>query len=382
MNILQKIENLFLLMFCMIRFCFYGKADDLSHNIKNILIVAVGKLGDVVCTTPVFSAIRKEDSDIQIFVEDSGGVNNEEILANSGLVDGYIKSKNFFLLRREIKENKIDTVCITGLNAKTVAYMYLVGVKTIVTSVVQNGFSPQQTKTFNFLKKFVIQVPFTIGEYAPRERLRVLEPFGIFATDTKKKLGFSKSAELRVKNYFIKNDIKVEDLIIGISPSAGNKIKKWGAEKFAKLADYIYQKYKAKIIITGGGRDREEVIEMIRFLNKDTKFFNTLNMFNIDELKSVISKMNIFISVDTGPIYIAEAFGVATVDITGPIDENEQPPISDIHRVVNIKNRNKPELYVMNARKYNEKEALRQINEITVEMVTKEIDNLYGYIKF
>ena len=169
-------------------------------------------------------------------------------------------------------------------------------------------------------------------------------------------------------------------MVIGISPSAGNKIKKWGADKFAELADYIYKKYDAKIIVIGGKRDEVEVKEMISFLSKDTQIFNTLDAFNIDELKVLISKMNIFISVDTGPIYIAEAFGVATIDITGPIDEREQPPISDIHRVVCIDNREKPELYVMNARAYDKKEALRQTNEISVSMVIKEFDNLFRFL--
>ena len=36
--------------------------------------------------------------------------------------------------------------------------------------------------------------------------------------------------------------------------------------------------------------------------------------------------VHLFISVDTGPIYIAEAFNVPTVDIVGPVDENVQPP--------------------------------------------------------
>ena len=115
---------------------------------------------------------------------------------------------------------------------------------------------------------------------------------------------------------------------------------------------------------------------MISFLDKDTKVFNTLNMFNIDELKALVSRMSIFISVDTGPIYIAEAFDVATIDIVGPMDENEQPPRGDKHKIVKILDRKKPELHIMNARDYDTKEALRQINEIEVEDVSKILDEL------
>ena len=97
---------------------------------------------------------------------------------------------------------------------------------------------------------------------------------------------------------------------------------------------------------------------------------------SIDELKAFITQARLFISVDTGPIYIAEAFGVATIDITGPIDENEQPPISSQNLVVIPRNRQKPELFVMNAKKYNKEEALRQVQSITVGDVTSAIDSL------
>ena len=65
---------------------------------------------------------------------------------------------------------------------------------------------------------------------------------------------------------------------------------------------------------------------MAEFLNPETQFVNTDGLFSLDELKALIQRLSLFISVDTGPIYIAEAFDVPTIDIIGPMDENEQPP--------------------------------------------------------
>ena len=88
-----------------------------------------------------------------------------------------------------------------------------------------------------------------------------------------------------------------------------------------------------------------------------------------------------FISADTGPIYIAEAFDVPTVDIVGPMDEREQPPISPIHRIVVPPNRTKPQLHIMNARTYNREEAFRQVASITSAMVITETDALLRELK-
>ena len=64
-----------------------------------------------------------------------------------------------------------------------------------------------------------------------------------------------------------------------------------------------------------------------------------------------------------------------TIDITGPMDENEQPPVGRFHKVV-VPDRKKPELHVLNARVYNEKEALGQTLSISIQDVLKEVDKL------
>ena len=81
-------------------------------------------------------------------------------------------------------------------------------------------------------------------------------------------------------------------------------------------------------------------------------------------------------SVDRGPLYIAEAFGVPTVDIVGPVDEREQPPIDVRHVVVVPEGRRRAELHVMNGRVYDAAEARRQVVAISVEQVTRSIDEL------
>jgi len=53
-----------------------------------------------------------------------------------------------------------------------------------------------------------------------------------------------------------------------------------------------------------------------------------------------------------------------------------QPPVGPKHRVVVPPGRKQPELSIMNARSYNEEEALRQVNSITVRAVTDSVDVL------
>ena len=164
--------------------------------------------------------------------------------------------------------------------------------------------------------------------------------------------------------------------IVGIAPGAGNKIKEWPTERFAEVANYLAEKHAAAIVIVGGRDDVMLSGKMKNLMKIGVAIIDTAGALSIDELKALISKLNLFISVDTGPIYIAEAFGVPTIDIVGPMDENEQPPIGPIHRVVVPQNRTKPQLHIMNAREYDHNEALRQVESITSTMVITEADSL------
>jgi len=372
----SKINNLGILAFCVAKFIIGGKASKLVSELKKILIIQNAKLGDMVCTTPMFRAVKEKYPRSKLFV--MGNALNRELLKGNPDINGYIVCENNFGFedfRRSIRGEKFDFACVTAPGFAALAALYLAKVPLISAPVIRNGFSPYETKPYKILRNFVVTKPHCMGSYAPREYLRLLEPIGIFTEDTKKYLYYSQEAEKTILDFFAKNHIAPEkDFIVGITPSAGNKIKEWGRNKFAKLADYIFDKYRAEIIIIGGPNDIE-VDEMISFISKDTKFINTHGLFSVEELKALISKLNLFISVDTGPIYIAEAFDVPTIDIIGPIDGNEQPPIGKLHKIV-VAERQKPELYVMNARIYNEKEARRQIEAISVEMVINKFKEL------
>ena len=307
-------------------------------------------------------------------MEDNTG-KNKEILAYSGLSDGFLSLKSLREMKYGIKKYKIDTIVFTGPSFRELAYAYLSGVKTIITPNVIGGFCPQQTRSYHLLSKFMTTTEFRFGKYAPLERLKTLEPLGIIDNDTKKHLGFSERALEKINKSFIDNQIDIEkDFIVGISPSVGNEIKEWPVERFVEVANYVAQKYNAVIVIIGGPNDKKCSEEMKDSLNKDVRYIDTTEV-SIDEMKALISKLNLFISVDTGPIYIAEAFNIPTVDILGPMDENEQPPRGRLNRVVKI-DRKSAELHIMNARMYDKIKAKRQTDGITPRMVIDEIDLL------
>ena len=361
---------MFLLTRLMLKVVFCGAANEIPKNVSSIIIVPTGKLGDVVCATPVLHAIRTHLPNVRITVAGNTKL-HRALLSDSGLVDDYIDLKEKGAISR-LKKLRADVALVTGPSFTPVALLYLSGIPLVVAPEVVGGISSSETRPYKILQRFIKTFPYRMGEYAPRERLKCLEPLGIMSDDTKKHLRFSEEADNKVQELLSQYKDKV---LVGISPSAGNKIKEWPVDRFSAVADYIASKYNAVVVIIGGPNDTTYSEEIKSSLSKDIQYVDTTGVLSIDELKAAISKLNLFISVDTGPIYIAEAFGVPTIDIVGPMDEKEQPPIGRLHRVV-VPKRKRPELHILNARMYDKKEAMRQTLSISAQDVIVEIDKL------
>lgn len=370
---MYRFRTALLLSLCFSRALFRGRAARLSNNPKKVAVIQLAKLGDMVCTTPMFRAVKEKYPDAKLSV--IGNVINKELLTNNHDVDEYLvwSNESIFGMVREIRRGGIEALCITGPSTDALAVAYLAGVPCIVVPVVEGGVSPYETRAYKLLRRLVHTEPHHMGHYAPGEYLRLLEPLGIYTNDTTKHLAYSDEARKNADAFLYTHSLTEKNFAI-ISPSAGNKIKNWPADRFARVAEYLVSRG-LPVVVIGGRRDVEEVTAMLRAVKNSENIIDALEKFSIDELKAIIARAGLFVSADTGPIYIAEAFGVPTVDIVGPMDEREQPPRGP-HHVVVAAPREAPQLHIMNARLYDEREARRQVEAITVSMVTEAIAGL------
>lgn len=336
----------------------------------------MAKLGDIICTTPMFRAVKKEYPSSRLFV--MGDAVNEKVIAHNPDIDHYLisKAEGIFARIKLLKSLQLDFACVTSPQFEYLASLYLAGVPFIVTPRIENGFCPVETKVYKLLSRLVNTRPHRMKNYAAREYLRLLEPIGIKSEDTKKYIYFSDAADEAVSKILANFTRQENSKLVGISPGAGNKIKQWGGKKFATIAKYLAQELQASIVIIGGKNDLSDIQEMKAVLADEVPYLDLANKINIDELKALINKLDLFISVDTGPIYIAEACGISTIDIVGPVDENEQPPIGARHLIVKNRGEKPPQLFVMNGRLYDRQEALRQINNIETSQVIDAINQL------
>lgn len=361
-----------LLLRCLLYASVRGKAVRAPKNPAVIAVVLTGKLGDIVCGTPVLRAVRKHFPRARLVA--AGGAVGKPLLEHSSLYDDYI-SVDVPDAEARIKALRADAVLVCGPSFLPAAHFYLSGTSLVALPRVSGGYSPiARALPYRLLQKLCASYPYAMGEYAPRERLRSLEPLGIVEEDTAKKLGCSEAARIKAAELLPEGKFYV-----GISATAGNKIKEWPEERFAAVADHVQERHQATVVLIGGPQDNEAVERVLGHMRHRENVLSLQGQLNLDELKAVISRLQLFISVDTGPIYMAEAFTVPTIDIVGPMDEHEQPPRGQFHRTV-VAPRARPEMHILHVRGIDEVEARRQTLNISVDAVVAEADALIGAI--
>lgn len=358
MNI-KKIKNLALLLLCYIKYSFSSKANKENNNPKKVLIIQTAKLGDMVCITPMFRAVKEKYPKCEVYV--MGDVTNMMLLTDHPDVDGYIVQdfNHLFRMIKKVRTLNFDFATTVFPNFDAVAIMYLAGIKSICVPRIV-GYSPYFTRAYRMIIKFVATVPHFVKRYAAWQYLKTLELINIFTENTQKHLAYSGTAP------------KFNQFTICITPTAGNKIKEWPPEKFVQLIEHIHKKYEVEVILTVNANEEGIVMDVLDQV--DTTCV-TYVPTTINQLKALISQADLFIGVDTGPIYIAEAFGVPTIDILGPVSEHDQAPKGKYNKNV-VADRKESAIYIMNSRRYDVQEAKRQVNDITVEMVIKVLDEL------
>ena len=124
-------------------------------------------------------------------------------------------------------------------------------------------------------------------------------------------------------------DIKPDGVIM-IHPFAGWAAKEWNLEKFIELSSLLKEDYECRWVI------QNDMDELTKRKIEEEKISITITE-SIEELIETIKKCSLFISNDSGPLYIASLLGKPTFTIYGPTNPLYSLPRGEFHRMIQKK---------------------------------------------
>lgn len=303
-----------------------------NQKVKKILVLELWGLGDIVLVTPALIALRQSYPEARIVL--LAKKRAMEILQHSSLVDEFITYdfpwtkfrgkykfwqwdfRGLLKLINKLRKESFDLALDARGDFRNNLLSFLISSKRRI------GYD--WTRGGYFLTD-VVSLGYE-GLHRVDAWLNLLKYLGTGTDSVAPRLYLSENEDKWAEDFLADNAITPDDLVIGIHP--GGRIKKrcWPLDRFDKVANYIKDKYNAKIIVFiepdgyGGALVMNE-----HFIRAK---------LSLRELISVFSKLTILVCNDSGPMHIATAVDTPVVAIFGPTNPVWFGPYGDKHTVV------------------------------------------------
>jgi heptosyltransferase-2 len=110
------------------------------------------------------------------------------------------------------------------------------------------------------------------------------------------------------------------------------RLKGWGAENFARLAQRLRAQHRASLVITGGHGDLPEAARIAAQAGPPEPLV-LAGRTSVGELAAVIAQLDLLVSVDSGPAHMAAALRTPLVVLWGPAILEQVQPLGDPARI-------------------------------------------------
>ena len=152
--------------------------------------------------------------------------------------------------------------------------------------------------------------------------LRALRFFGIDDYRTDKEVYAPIDAGVKAAAY-----LKGAGPFVGVVAGSANAMKDWGLERFKALSKRLLKETDAVIVVLGSEKERPAGEELRGAGAEAERVINACGEFTLEEAPALLKRLSVVIGVDTALIYMADALNVPVVDIAGPCDMNDQRPV-------------------------------------------------------
>lgn len=301
---------------------------------KNILIVKLSAIGDVIHALPVAHALKQTYPNARItWVVEKPAY---DLLTNNSDIDEIIifdKTKfkslaglltNGYTFGQELKSRKFDlAIDLQGL-FKSAAISFLSGApkRLVYCNAREQSHLVGQRICGEYEQGHVVDRYLDVARHLGCKIDEVLFPIYIAEIEVQKAKAIANHAGLKLDNPYVV-----------LAPGTNWQSKCWPPAHYAKLADKLYDENIIPVII-GGPNDQRLAQEIIA--NTKIPPIDLTGKTSMKQLAYIIKKSQVFVGGDTGPMHLAVAVGTKVVTMFGPTDPERNGPYGNEHKVLLI----------------------------------------------
>jgi ADP-heptose:LPS heptosyltransferase len=287
---------------------------------KNILIIKPGAVGDLLQLTPVMRELNRRFPEAGITLLLGSKASATMFLHNPHVSETIVFDKKgehaslsgFLGLRRRIRQARFDLV-INFQRSNLKAWL------------LASAAFPCRVLVYRKARGRIV--------HAVVNHLETLAPLGIDPASVDPSLRlYTGPEDDAFADEVLRGAGFCGNTVIALNAGASNRIKCWSPESFAVLANMLTRKLGAGIVLVGAGFERD-LAERIR-AGMTGEPLDLVGKTSLLQLGAVLSRCDLLVSGDTGPLHMATAVGTPVAALFGAIEPQRTGPVGEGHRVI------------------------------------------------
>lgn len=315
------------------------KSFDASH-INNLLIIRLSAIGDCLQVSPVAKKLRERFPQARItwVVE----TKSKDVVIGNPYVDEVIVFKRVEWMKeaRQTKDYKTLFLRMKTFFAelKTRNFDIAFDFQGLLKSALVAYFSGapvrvcyNDTKELStFFANKLIKPDYQLDVHKQQRYVGMLRFLGIDIDDLRMYMPVSEEDRQFARKFVDNHQLTGREFII-LNPATSWQSKCWPAEYYSALGDKLAAKG-LPVLLTGAPADKSLADEIAQEMKQPC--INAAGQTTLNQLGAVAEQARLFISGDTGPLYIAEAVGTRTLSMWGPTNPVYMGPLGQQHTVL------------------------------------------------
>ncbi len=303
--------------------------------LKNILVVKMSALGDVIHALPVSYAIKETFPDAQLtwvveppaydLVKMNPCIDKIIIFHKKEFktISGFVR--NFFPFKREIQAENYDAVLdLQGLfKSAAIAFFAKSKVKLGVYEMRELSGKISKPVIGENAHGHIVDIYLDTARAIGCRVDKVVFPIEIPAEEIKKAAVIAERDNLDMSEPYV---------VFAVGANWVNK--RWSARNWAALVEWLYSGGVIPVVIGNGAAD-EEIVAKIEAMSSFPPV-NLVGDTNLMQLAYILKNARLVIGGDTGAVHLSAALGVRTLMLMGPTEAARSGPYGQIQNSIEV----------------------------------------------
>ena len=297
--------------------------------IRNILVINVNWVGDVIFSSPIFKALKRKYPDsriacmvpprVQGVAESITDIDEVIIYDEKGKHRGPFAKLS---LLNQIKKRRFQVAFILHRSFTRALFPFWARIPHRV------GYD---TKGRTKLLTHIVE-PLEVTAHRADHYLNVIESYGVPIEDRRSIVSVSVESDNCVSKILQDFGFSDNEQFIVINPGGNWDLKRWPLNNYSLLINNINSETGMKVVIAGAPKD----IKLAQKIKNGSsgEVYITAGKTTIKDAIALMNKAKIVVSADSGPLHLANSVGAETIGIFGPTSPRTTGPRGCGHSVV------------------------------------------------